>query len=171
MRFSHALCKMHLLLSHKLLSKRSPTDPRRLLYPKPHMHTKRVSARFERRKHKAGFPPSFHTYSKQKVLPVIQQHLTLRELSSAAPKEVRLCDKERGVSGKHGEERKPARLFIHTCERHPALPGIQHLHRIEEYQALLVQCLFLLSPTTQLFHRGCYYISLTYCCNTLTACM
>ena len=44
---------------------------------------------------------------------------------------MRLCDKGRGVSGKHGEARQPARLFIHTCERHPALPGLQHPRRRE----------------------------------------
>lgn len=67
------------------------TDPGDCFIPTAHMHAKRVSARLERRQHKAGtsFPRLFihiqnETKKKKKVLPVTTQHVTLWELSVAA---------------------------------------------------------------------------------------
>lgn len=52
------------------------------------------------------------------------------------------CDKERCVSRKYREARQPTRLFIHTCERHPALPGVQHPDGVVEKQALSASTVF-----------------------------
>lgn len=50
---------------------------------------------------------------------------------------MKLCYKERSVSGKHREARQPTRFFIHTCEQHPVLPGVKHPNRVVEKQTVL----------------------------------
>ena len=102
------------------------------MHSNPHMHTKKVRVRFKKMMHSSYrlFLSFTHIRNKRNCLSVNNTQLFGNCLWQLYEKnKTKLCDKERRVSGKHREVSQPTRLLIHTCERHPVLPGVQHQNR------------------------------------------
>ena len=123
-----------LLHSNKLLKLASISLNRsqRQMHSNPHMHTKKVRVRFKKMMHSSYrlFLSFTHIRNKRNCLSVNNTQLFGNCLWQLYEKnKTKLCDKERRVSGKHREVSQPTRLLIHTCERHPVLPGVQHQNR------------------------------------------